>query len=81
MNICQSGNKCTGCLACYNICPVGAIEVKETNLGEIRPSVVADKCIHCKKCSGVCASVTNVNKHKPIKVFAAFSNQEQDKKC
>lgn len=80
MNICQSEENCTGCLACYNICPVDAIETKQTKFGELRPQINTEKCIHCQKCIRVCSSINNVQKEAPIKVFAAFAAQAQNRK-
>lgn len=44
---------CTGCGACYNACPVGAIEMGTDDKGYYVP-VINDKCINCKKCINVC---------------------------
>ncbi len=42
-------NTCIGCCTCVNICPVGAISLKNGK-AEIDPNI----CIKCGSCEGVC---------------------------
>ena len=42
-------NKCIGCGICLNICPVGAITIKNG-----RAEIDQDKCTHCGKCRDIC---------------------------
>ena len=49
---------CTGCSACYNICPVNAIEMQADGNGFVVP-VIKDSCINCGKCVKVCPGLTN----------------------
>jgi len=42
-------NKCVGCGACINICPAGAISLKNG-----KAVIDQDKCTHCGKCFDVC---------------------------
>lgn len=46
---------CTGCCACMNICPKGAIDMVEDSEGFLYPEVNDALCIRCGKCLGVCA--------------------------
>lgn len=46
--------QCCGCGACYAVCPVSAIEMKEDEEGFLYPAVYSDKCIGCYKCMKVC---------------------------
>jgi len=41
--------KCIGCGSCVDVCPVGAIFMKNG-----KAVVDQDKCIHCGKCLNVC---------------------------
>ena len=47
-------DKCFGCLACYHICPVEAIEVRPDDKGFLHPVLNQDKCVKCGKCISVC---------------------------
>ena len=40
---------CAGCMACIDICPVGAIKIKDT-LESYNAEINMDKCIHCDLC-------------------------------
>ena len=40
--------KCVGCGACVNVCPAGAISVKNDK------AVISDKCVDCGRCAQVC---------------------------
>lgn len=46
--------KCCGCTACYNVCPVHCIKMKPDCEGFFYPSVDEDKCINCSQCNNVC---------------------------
>jgi len=45
---------CTQCGTCVSVCPVGAIEMRETPSGLLRPSVLDEKCVQCGKCLELC---------------------------
>lgn len=51
---CVSEETCTGCGACYNICPVDAIDMKENKEGFLFPHINEKKCVSCGKCEKVC---------------------------
>lgn len=67
--ICEK-DKCTGCFACYNICPKGAIEMKEDEFGYIYPKIIESKCINCGLCKKTCPVLNKVELKKPIKCLA-----------
>lgn len=48
--------RCTGCMACYNICPVGAIRIVENEEGFKYTEIDDEKCIKCNKCKNTCPS-------------------------
>ncbi|MGN0961603.1 MAG: Coenzyme F420 hydrogenase/dehydrogenase, beta subunit C-terminal domain, partial [Christensenellales bacterium] len=58
--------KCTGCGACKNICPTGAIDLKYDIDGFLYPIINQEKCINCGKCYKFCPA-ENYN----------FTNKEQ----
>lgn len=48
-------NSCTGCAACYSVCPVHCISMKRDEEGFLYPEA-SDACIHCGLCEKVCPS-------------------------
>lgn len=74
-------DKCTGCMACKNICPVGAISSKINSKGFEYPVIDKNVCIKCGICDKICpitASKKNEAKNgdTPIKVYAAKNKVE-----
>lgn len=45
---------CTGCGACYNICPKKAISIKKDYEGFYKPSIEESLCSDCNLCKKVC---------------------------
>lgn len=45
---------CTGCGACYNICPHNCISMTENEEGFLYPEINAQKCVDCGLCNGAC---------------------------
>ena len=68
--------KCTGCMACYNACPVGAIEIVQDEKGFYEPKIIKEKCIKCKKCKLVCPEVNPREKNDNPTVYAAWAKQK-----
>lgn len=46
--------ECTGCGACFNICPQKAISMKENEEGFLYPNIEMEKCIDCGLCLQKC---------------------------
>ena len=46
----DNGKMCTGCGACNNICPVGAISMKPDKYGFLYPEIDDSMCIDCGRC-------------------------------
>jgi len=67
---------CTGCSACINICPVGALSLKQDKNGFYKPFLDKDKCVTCGKCEKICP-IDNYescnNNNPPLFVFNNFS--------
>ncbi|MBE6692262.1 MAG: 4Fe-4S dicluster domain-containing protein [Ruminococcaceae bacterium] len=51
-------DKCTGCGACYNKCPVKAIKMLPNSEGFLFPNVDSEKCIDCGLCLKSCPAVS-----------------------
>ena len=67
-------NKCCGCHGCMNICPKGAISMKEDNKGFKYPLIDKNKCINCGLCKKVCP-VLNIKseEEKKINSYACYN--------
>lgn len=48
---------CTGCAACVNLCPKGAIFMRENCEGFLYPEIEEEKCIHCGICYQRCPTI------------------------
>lgn len=60
--------KCTGCFACSNICPIqGAIDMKFDEEGFYKPRITS-KCIKCGKCQLACP-VSNYKAENKLQDF------------
>lgn len=69
--------KCSGCTACYSICPKNAISMAEDEEGFLYPKVDESKCIKCGLCTKVCP-VLNV-KYKELTEYPdAYLCYEED---
>jgi len=68
---------CTGCGACYNICPVDAISMQRDAEGFLFPVVDEGKCTNCGLCSRACAALNPsfVNAKDPA-CYAVWANDE-----
>ena len=66
---------CTGCGACYNVCPFGAISMKPNHDGFLYPVIDSEKCISCGKCSEVCPKInSNISNRQHPLCYAVASD-------
>lgn len=68
---------CTGCTACYSICPIKCIDMKQDEEGFLYP-VASNACIDCGKCERVCPIINGLEGNmttNPI-AFAAISKDK-----
>ena len=69
--------ECTGCSACYAICPQNCIEMKFDHHGFKHPVINTTSCINCYKCSEVCPVLNRKKQENTInKKFAAWTHNE-----
>lgn len=70
---------CTGCHACFSICPNRAIEMKPDERGFLQPVINYDRCVGCKLCQKACPLNTADMKSvgDPI-AYAAYSLNDEN---
>ena len=73
--VCEK-NKCTGCMACLEVCPKKAIKLEDT-LDAYNAVICEDFCIHCNACTCVCQNVNNsIEFKKTISWYQGWSSDE-----
>jgi len=68
-------NNCTGCGACLEVCPSGAIEME----GPCLPRIRRDRCIDCFRCAQACPEQALVVWGKLMTVDQVLEEVEKDK--
>lgn len=63
---------CTGCSACFNICPHNCITMTTDRNGELHPIVNQQRCIECGLCNKTCPVNTPPKIVQPEKCFAVW---------
>lgn len=69
-------NKCTGCMACKNVCPVNAIKIERDSNGFQYPKINQAKCVHCNLCKRVCPVNTPLKEQDHITKAYACKNKD-----
>lgn len=69
-------SQCTGCTACFSICPMKAITMKEDLDGFLYPIIDSAKCIECGKCLKSCKQRTTLKNTDETVVFIGQSNDD-----
>lgn len=76
----EKKNNCFGCNACYNVCPAGAISMKEDDEGFLYPFIDKIKCTNCGLCKKACPSLnkseTYNNNGKNPDCYAVMADDE-----
>lgn len=74
----ENKQNCTGCGACYNICPKNAITMQGDEYGFYKPVIDREKCVNCGLCEKICPldKYKSQNIEQP-KVFA-FQNDDKE---
>ena len=68
-------NKCIGCGACKDKCPIDCISIIQKD-GQYIPVVEKERCVNCKQCEDVCVAkhASKVNCHKTRKTYYGYAN-------
>ncbi len=53
--------ECTGCGACYNVCPTKSICMEQDEEGFYYPRVLRNQCIECSLCETVCPILNKIS--------------------
>ena len=71
--------RCCGCSACFNICPVLAIRMAEDEEGFKYPQIDEQTCINCGKCARVCPALNEkVVSRSLLPSFYAVCNRQEE---
>lgn len=70
---------CTGCGACYFVCPKHCIVMKEDSFGILYPYLNPNTCIHCRACQRVCPILLPLTPNTPLKAYASWSNDKEER--
>lgn len=70
--------KCTGCGACYNICPKGAITMQWDEYGFYKPVIDEGKCINCGLCERICPLGNYKSQNIEQPQVYAFQNDDKE---
>lgn len=77
IDIIKNKNKCTGCGACYNICPNQCIEMKPDEEGFLYPNINGDSCINCNLCESIChIGKEQTFVHNKPEAYAMYTREE-----
>lgn len=70
----QDKQQCSGCTACFAICPQRAIRMEPDSEGFLYPSLDENECINCHLCETVCPALDkNHSRENKVKAYAAYS--------
>ena len=72
--VCEK-NKCAGCMACQNICPLNAITVVDS-IKYYNAIIDESKCIKCKKCTYICQQLSKPILTKPQEWYQGWSKND-----
>lgn len=75
----EIGNKCTGCGACCEVCPKGAIKIVEIN-GFLYPLIDKSMCVNCNLCENVCPQNKKYNGNIKVAYYGNSKDLEIIKK-
>ena len=70
-------SKCSGCSACYSVCPKNCISMIEDEEGFLYPTVNKDDCIECGLCEKVCPLEEHNNKKNGVVSSCIIKNKDK----
>ena len=76
-------SKCSGCHACFSVCPQKCIQMKSDEEGFLYPVVDTQKCIECGVCEKVCPIISKPikkNINESVVAYAAYTQNDEIRK-
>ncbi len=67
---------CSGCHACYNICPTNCIDMKPDKAGFLYPHQNKEKCIKCGLCTKACPVIKPYAGNPKGRAFACINRND-----
>lgn len=76
-------NKCFGCTACKDVCPVHAIDMREDVHGFLKPHIDLSMCVNCENCAKVCPAnhVKEIPAKEPDSFYAVKAKDSHVRKA
>lgn len=76
-------SQCSGCYACFNVCPQRCVFMQEDAEGFVYPKVDYSSCISCEKCINVCPSLHFVDSTDDFEIsaYACYNKDEFTRKA
>ena len=75
--IVQSKFDCTGCSACYSICPMRCVSMDSDTEGFLYPVIDERNCTKCKECEKSCPVIVQGLARKPLSIYATKNPNEE----
>ncbi len=78
-NCIENNLHCSGCSACYLVCPTKAVKIDLSEDGFYIAILDKQKCINCGKCLKVCSKFVDINKKNKFENLPLYASYSLDK--
>lgn len=72
-------DRCSGCMACLEVCPQNAISV-ETGIKSYNAVINELKCINCDRCHAICQNNNQPQFHDPVRWIQGWTKNPENRK-